>query len=202
MKWFYSLPLALGVLACTGAWLLREGAPAKSARATAAPSVASSSRENREIKELERRLRQLEANVEHPRASAVAAAAAPEPAVARPDPDPPPRPSAEERRANRLALYSSTLETEARDARAATEFESNVRSAVASAELGQVERLDCRSTVCVLEIRHADPRDRRKFEHLIVSGPLRFGTYDTVDAQGRTIAYVAMPGHQLPTAEL
>jgi hypothetical protein len=102
-----------------------------------------------------------------------------------------------ERRDQRVAFYASAHDAESRDRTAAPPFESSIASSVLENDLGSVERVDCRSTICVLEIRHDDASDRDKLDALFLRGPLKFGAFDYVDEDGRTIAYVGMPGHSL-----
>jgi hypothetical protein len=61
-----------------------------------------------------------------------------------------------------------------------------------------IQAIECRATLCRVEIRHNDPSGRERFTDFLF-GPLRYGAYDYVSEDGgKTIAFVGMPEHPLP----
>lgn len=114
--------------------------------------------------------------------------------------------SSKERRERKVAFYSGRLELEARDEQAAAEFEQKLEQGFATISHSSLGKVDCRSTMCRIEIIHTEPNARDKLHELVLgSGPLKYGSYDYVDQEAggggtRTIAYVGMPGHPLVSA--
>ena len=99
---------------------------------------------------------------------------------------------------DRVAFYSDSFNEEARDESAAAEFEASISEAVNASGHSEIGEVDCRSTMCRLEVLHNDTSGRQRFAEFGF-GPLRYGAYvyPTEDGQ-KTIAYVGMPNHSLP----
>lgn len=129
--------------------------------------------------------------------SSVTSAASPTPEHAPPDNDQPA--SDAELHAHRVVSYASILGTEPRDSRVAADFEASVVEAFSKVKHSRLTQVDCRSTICKLEIRHEAPDGRQRFGEFLF-GPLKYGTYDYLSDDGQaTIAFVGMPGHPLPS---
>lgn len=93
--------------------------------------------------------------------------------------------------------YDGALSAEARDATTANEFEARLHAAFASDSRRRLERVECRSTLCKLEISHQDPRHRTNLDDLH-DGPLKYGSYSYWDEDAqRTMAFIGMPDHNL-----
>lgn len=107
--------------------------------------------------------------------------------------------SPKEKREIRVTHYDQLLAAETRDAAAAGEFERTLDIGFSGVEHSSLEQVDCRTTLCRIEIRHNDRTGRERFgEFVLGSGPLKYGTFDYLSEDGeRTIAYVGMPGHPL-----
>lgn len=114
--------------------------------------------------------------------------------------------SSEERQRRKVSFYSGRLESEVRDEQAAAEFEQKLEAGFAAVTHSSLDKVDCRSTMCRIEIIHVEPHARDRFHELILgSGPLKYGAFDYLDQEGsgdvrRTVAFVGMPGHPLTSS--
>lgn len=109
-----------------------------------------------------------------------------------------PEMSASDLHENRVHTYTRRFNEEPREASAAAAFEEAITSVVDASGHSSMESVECRTSMCRLEIRHNDPSGRERFIDFMF-GPLRFGAYDYLSEDGdKTIAFVGMPNHTLP----
>jgi hypothetical protein len=189
---------ALVACAAVVGWPLTATRRAPNSSAVAEARAATAEPER--VETLEREIRRLAARVESLRREqqeATTAATASDPRAIDESP-PSQRLSDHELHEQRVVFYGAALEGEPREARSARAFEASLTDRFAKSGHSSLERVDCRSTLCRLEIRHNGRASRAPFVDLLF-GPLSFGAYyyPSEDAM-RTIAYVGMPGHPLP----
>jgi hypothetical protein len=101
----------------------------------------------------------------------------------------------EEIRERKVSAYSGALQAEARDPVAAGEFERALEAGFREIQHSSLGKVDCRSTLCRIEISHLEPDAREKFSDFVLgSGPLKYGGFTYLSEDGETtIAYIRMP---------
>jgi hypothetical protein len=100
-------------------------------------------------------------------------------------------------------FYADLYAADVPDPGAARPFESSIAEAVAATGHSVLKSVECRATVCRLELKHTDPSGRARFYELAY-GPLKYGWHFDASktASDETIAIVGMPGHALPQLPL
>lgn len=155
----------------------------------------------REIRRIERRLEDQQRNAPAPSMDKSATTkTSPDAGVPKPAR---PQLTPEERHARRVDYYSSLLVSEGRDYQLAEEFEQKLNSTFENIEHSSLQSVDCRSTLCKIEIRHQTAGARRHLDELILRGPMKHGSFDYVTEDGMgTVMFAGLPGHPLPIDDL
>ena len=154
-----------------------------------------------EVQHLEHRLRRLESASAEKEAEN-RPAAPPEEEVAphterhEPDRDP------AERVASEMAIFDTLLRSEPRDASWASTFTSSATSALAQFPGTRLENVECRSSLCKLEVTHDDEAVEGKFPLDIPSlvpdvASWWYTQHESVGPQ-KTIMYFVRNGHDMP----
>lgn len=202
--WKIGVASTLGVAAVAALFFGTLLAPRVSPAARSEPPVASSSGGSsdqsariaslaREINRLQDDLAAQKRAAEERPATQLAASAEAETAS--------PPPSDDELHRRRVAAFSEALEMELRDGRAAAQYESEVVQAVRDVGGLRVESIDCRTSICRIELQNLGDDARERLTQLMFKA-LRYGTYDFMSPdRRRTTSFVGMPGHPLPVAD-
>jgi hypothetical protein len=109
----------------------------------------------------------------------------------------------------RMQAYEASLRAESIDAAWSNEAVDALKEAFTSQELSAtgLQDIECRATLCRIEVVHADEEKRREFERTFVEkvAPVLpsavMHTEEHEDGSSATTVYLARQGHQLPRVQ-
>ncbi|MBN1984028.1 MAG: hypothetical protein JW795_21035 [Chitinivibrionales bacterium] len=104
---------------------------------------------------------------------------------------------------HRIASYSFAFNEEQRDGPAASEFEEKITQVVDESGNRLIETVDCRTTLCRLEIRHDNLSGVNQSTDSLLDLMAQYGRFQYLSEDGeKTIAFVGMPNHPLPQLDV